>query len=139
MENALWVARHLTDPDSDAIEQRLNELRAELARTGTVPLMPAAWLYELGLKNEAFELLEAASFAYLFDREGPPPSGLTYTGAIFSRSRGIHGDPRFPRLCAKLGLCDYWTQTGKWPDCADEVAYDFRTEARKAAEGLAQR
>jgi hypothetical protein len=46
-------------------------------------------------------------------------------------------DPRFIGLCAKLGLCDYWVATGRWPDCADLVAdaYDFRAEARRRAKG----
>jgi adenylate cyclase len=42
-------------------------------------------------------------------------------------------DARFPRLCAKLGLCDYWVKTERWPDCADEVAYDFKAESRRLA------
>ena len=42
-------------------------------------------------------------------------------------------DRRFVRFCAKLGFCDYWLQTGYWPDCADELApyYDFRAEVRR--------
>ncbi len=42
-------------------------------------------------------------------------------------------DRRFVKLCAQLGLCDYWVKTGRWPDCADEVApyYDFRAEAQR--------
>jgi hypothetical protein len=44
-------------------------------------------------------------------------------------------DPRFPGFCAKLGLCDYWAATDRWPDCADQVAgsYDFRARARQLA------
>ena len=34
----------------------------------------------------------------------------------------------------RLGLVEFWTTTGKWPDCADEVPYDFRTECEKARE-----
>jgi hypothetical protein len=35
--------------------------------------------------------------------------------------------------CTRLGLCDYWVKTGRWPDCADELTpyYDFRAEARR--------
>jgi hypothetical protein len=29
-------------------------------------------------------------------------------------------DPRFARLYAKLGLCDYWVKSGQWPDWAEE-------------------
>ena len=36
------------------------------------------------------------------------------------------------RLCARLGLVEFWTTTGKWPDCADEVPYDFKAECAKA-------
>ena len=41
-------------------------------------------------------------------------------------------DARFVRLCGRLGLCDYWLDSGHWPDCADELApyYDFKSAAR---------
>jgi hypothetical protein len=44
-------------------------------------------------------------------------------------------DPRFAAFCAKLGLCDYWTKTGHWPDCADAgvLPYDFKAECRRLA------
>ncbi|OQW57289.1 MAG: hypothetical protein A4S17_04815 [Proteobacteria bacterium HN_bin10] len=35
-------------------------------------------------------------------------------------------NPDFPQLCTRLGLSRYWRETDTWPDCADEVAYDFR-------------
>jgi hypothetical protein len=39
--------------------------------------------------------------------------------------------PRFLELCRALGLADYWTATGYWPDCVSEVApvYDFAQTA----------
>jgi len=140
LEEMIWFARNLLEPDPGAIREGLNRQRAELARTGTLPLVWPVWLYGLGLKDEAVELLDKASFAYLFDRQSPSPSGTIYPGSIFSPTYGFPDDPRFVRLCGKLGLCDYWIDTGKWPDCADEVAYDFRAEARTvAAERLARR
>jgi hypothetical protein len=44
-------------------------------------------------------------------------------------------DRRFPGLCAKLGLCDYWVRTDRWPDCADEdeLPYDFKAECSRLA------
>lgn len=52
-----------------------------------------------------------------------------------AHNRGVMRDPRFMRLCAKLGLVGYWLATDQWPDCADAVAadYDFRAEARRLA------
>ena len=46
-------------------------------------------------------------------------------------------DPRFVKLCARLGLVDYWLSTQHWPDCVDEVApyYDFKAECAKVAAG----
>ena len=38
----------------------------------------------------------------------------------------LRNDPRFPRLCARLGLVEFWLESQKWPDCAEEVPYDFR-------------
>jgi hypothetical protein len=78
-------------------------------------------------------LIEQASFAHLFDRDGPPPSGAGQTGFIFDPAFHMASDVRFMRLCAKMGFCDYWVQTGRWPDCADKVPYDFRAEARRLA------
>jgi TolB-like protein/tetratricopeptide (TPR) repeat protein len=49
-------------------------------------------------------------------------------------SSALRRDVRFPRLCAALGLADYWTESGDWPDCVDEVApfYDFKAECARA-------
>lgn len=43
-------------------------------------------------------------------------------------------DPAFAAYCAKIGLAAYWTQTGAWPDCAEELSayYDFRAACRAA-------
>ena len=43
----------------------------------------------------------------------------------------LRNDPRFPRLCARLGLVAFWQASGQWPDCADEVPYDFRRECAR--------
>lgn len=44
----------------------------------------------------------------------------------------FHSHRRFPHLCARLGLAQYWIESGHWPDCADQVDYDFRAECVKA-------
>ena len=48
-----------------------------------------------------------------------------------SHNRAMIDDPRFLRLCAKLGLVDYWVGQERWPDCAEGTPYDFRAEARR--------
>lgn len=39
---------------------------------------------------------------------------------------GLRRDPRFPAFCVAIGLARYWKETGVWPDCADNLGYDFR-------------
>ena len=95
------------------------------------------WLYRLGLRDEVFELVDHCSFAYAFDPRGRSPDSAGSNGVIFSQAytARLMRDPRFPRLCAKLGLCDYWIKSGRWPDCAEVVTpfYDFRAECRRLA------
>ena len=54
------------------------------------------------------------------------------TALLFQASMPeLRNDLRFPRLCARLGLVEFWMATGKWPDCAAEVPYDFKSECAK--------
>ena len=43
----------------------------------------------------------------------------------------LRASPRFVKMCARLGLVAYWLETQTWPDCADAVPYDFRSECEK--------
>jgi hypothetical protein len=43
----------------------------------------------------------------------------------------LRADRRFVKLCARLGLVEYWLATQKWPDCAEVVPYDFGAECAK--------
>jgi hypothetical protein len=55
------------------------------------------------------------------------------TGMLFWKGMPeIRNDPRFVRLCARLGLVEFWLATQKWPDCVDEVPYDFKAACEKA-------
>ncbi|HEV2530287.1 TIR domain-containing protein [Phenylobacterium sp.] len=47
--------------------------------------------------------------------------------------KALRDDPRFPTICARLGLVDYWMTSGAWPDCATEVPYDFKAACERAA------
>jgi adenylate cyclase len=87
----------------------------------------------LGLVDAAYRLADTARLGPagtsddVMGPDGYRPSLLFQVGMPELRS-----DPRFPRLCARLGLVEFWTTTGKWPDCADEVPYDFEAECTKA-------
>ena len=112
----------------------LQHARGELERTGNLSGILVVNLCQIGLADEAFHMLEQASFDYVTDAARPwPGAGSDCSVLSLSMSADLIRDPRFLRYCAKLGLCDYWVQTDLWPDCADEVPYDFRAEARRLA------
>jgi adenylate cyclase len=133
---ALSIAAMLRTP-GPAIQRWLDDVRGRLAQTGVLAAWEIKTTHGLGLKDEAFELIGQASFAYVFDPHMGSPNGVAGTSMIFdghSNTR-MMSDIRFVGLCAKLGLCDYWVATDRWPDCAETVApyYDFKAEARRLA------
>jgi TolB-like protein len=119
------------DPDYWATQ--LAQAREVLARTGAIHLQTIASIHAAGYADTAFELVETASFNQIWDPDGPSPADGVNSGVIFRpANRSMIDDPRFVRLCAKLGLCDYWVATDRWPDCADSTPYDFQAAARAA-------
>lgn len=132
---ALATVAVLRDPDADKRAQVLAKAKGDLADTGTVRLGTLCLLAHLGLADEAHALAERSSFHDLIaagSRFQLADVGLHF---LFSPpSRALRRDPRFVRLCAKLGLVAYWTRTGRWPDCADDPSanYDFISECARA-------
>lgn len=61
--------------------------------------------------HDAFGMARAQSSLQLFVSNGGAP---------------IWKHERFAGLAARFGLAQYWAESGKWPDCAGEVAYDFK-------------
>ena len=113
----------------------LQGARRRLTRTGTLPVYWLTGMYRIGLKDETFELAGQASFAYVFDVDERSQDGAFGSSSMFApyySARMMH-DIRFVGLCAKLGLCDYWVTTGRWPDCAEDgvLSYDFKAECRR--------
>jgi adenylate cyclase len=116
-------------------EQQTAQLRRQLAETGTVSLSLVAQAGFLGDADAVYQLLGRASFDHLFKPAGRLLAGDYGTRWLFGSVRGpMQRDRRFSHLCARLGLCAYWIETGEWPDCAESVSehYDFPAEARRA-------
>lgn len=57
-----------------------------------------------------------------------PHIGYETALLFIDQTRQLRMNADFAKLCARLGLARYWRETGRWPDCADDLApiYDFR-------------
>ncbi|THD77069.1 MAG: adenylate/guanylate cyclase domain-containing protein [Phenylobacterium sp.] len=128
----------LRNPGPTARAEQLERLRREVADTGMLQLPGIVLGHALGLQDEVFDLIDQASFSYMHDERGALVARTAPT-FIFSRgmSQPLMRDVRFVTLCAKLGLCDYWVATNRWPDCAAAVAdsYDFKAESARLVSG----
>ena len=130
--------RNLHAPRPGFLDGAMDRATEALSRTGTVPVNSIYALCWHRRNDQAFDLMERASFAHLFSPDAPRAfSTGENPGAIFAPHLvGFHSDIRFIRLCAKMGLCDYWVKTDRWPDCAADgvLPYDFKAACRAIAD-----
>lgn len=132
-EEGLAFIRTKRDPTPDNIDKWRIGLEAHVEKARSVDVSRLVYAAHLGLIEEAYQLAATT-------RLGPVGSGDDIMGPDGYRTSimfqvcmpELRNDPRFVNLCARLGLVEYWTSTGKWPDCAGEVPYDFRSACDKA-------
>jgi hypothetical protein len=133
----IMYGRAVQQPNPGFVKLLLDRAQTDLDGTGALDLRLLASIHALGATEEAFELVERATFASMFDPNGIPPAAWANPGFIFNRATNfaMMRDERFVRLCGKLGLCDYWLTSGRWPDCAAEgvLPYDFEAAVRREA------
>jgi len=123
-------------------QQRRQTIAARLpgiaADDGAVSISTCLAAIAVGCGDEVFDLLDAAldrgrplradPFVMFGAARGQTPLQL-FVGAGENR---IWKNPRFTQLCARLGLAQYWVESGKWPDCATDVDYDFKAACARA-------
>jgi TolB-like protein len=141
----LHYGRYMREPSPPILARDFAAIQERLAQSETVNLDGLAFLCTAGMMDETFGLIDRASFAYLADDQDRPPSWNYGGGTLFDEdfynlfsvpfNTVMMRDIRFVGLCAKLGFCDYWVKTERWPDCVEDVApyYDFKAEARRLA------
>lgn len=136
---ALGFSAAIREQDPSFAPRVVRRIERSIAETGTVQLPLLLTACNVGLLEEMFAAVERASFDFMFQDDGGDPAEAYNPGVIFDRAffGSAIRDPRFVGLCAKLGLCDYWVETDRWPDCVDWVAdvYDLKAEARRFAHG----
>jgi TolB-like protein/tetratricopeptide (TPR) repeat protein len=132
-QDGLPFIRAKRDPTPENIGGWRSALESHVNKTGCVDVSRLVYSAHLGLVEEAYRAAETA-------RLGPAgtsddimgPDGYRTSLLFQAGMPELRNDPRFARLCARLGLVEFWMATGKWPDCADEVPYDFKVECAKA-------
>lgn len=137
-QSQLEVIDTLRDPTIERCATVLQRLRAQVEETHRLDFHLLVLAAELGDLDQVYELVARVRFV-----------GLSETGALgehenamfpiifdYRIARRLQSDIRFVTLCAQLGLAQYWTETNRWPDCADWVSYDFRSEAGRLAASL---
>jgi len=131
----LQLGRAVREKDPDYLALRVAGIEASLAETGAPRVDWLTTVVLLGGKEQAFSVIERASYANLFEEGSTSPGGAYTPAIIFDQvvNAQMMDDIRFVGLCAKTGLCAYWVETDCWPDCADIVPYDFKAECRRLA------
>jgi tetratricopeptide (TPR) repeat protein len=125
--------RNRRAPRPGTLQAHRDRIAERFARDRRIALIDLTHLHAMGAADEAFDYVERASFAHMFEAGGELRAGVWAPAVIFvAANRAMIADRRFVRLCARLGLVTYWIETDRWPDCADApgLNYDFRAECR---------
>ena len=132
-EDGLAFIRTKRDPTPENIGSWRDGLEAHVNRTGSVDVSRLVCAAHLGLTEEAYAAVESTRLGPVGTSDDMMGPDGYRTSLLFQVGMPeLRNDPRFVNLCARLGLVEFWTTTGKWPDCADEVPYDFRAACEKA-------
>jgi TolB-like protein len=119
-------------PKQEAARIVDERLKAQIAKRGSVSRRDIQMLAAISRIDEAYDGLDNVILGPTGGPDDDLGLGSYMTAPYFApHLAGFRADPRFVKLCARLGLVEYWLARQKWPDCADEVPYDFRAECEK--------
>jgi TolB-like protein len=131
-QDGLPFIRAKRDPTPENIGAWRSALEANVRRTGGIDVAQLVYAAHLGLIDLAYELAGSACLGPIGTSDDiMGPDGYRTSLLFMSGMPEMRNDPRFARLCARLGLVEFWMTTDQWPDCADEVPYDFRAECAR--------
>jgi TolB-like protein len=131
-QDTIPFVRAKLDPTPAHIGAWRTEFESHVAISGGVDAARLVYAAHLGLVDEAYRAAETARLGPAGDSTDiMGPDGYR-TALLFQAGMPeLRNDRRFVRLCARLGLVEFWLASGQWPDCADEVPYDFRAECER--------
>ena len=135
---ALGFASIMRDPSPQSRHRPIEAAQRRFDASGYADFGQLQLAAHVGALDEAHTIAAQARFGPAGDDHDQMGFPAYWTGGLFSSIfPEFRRDPRFAKLCARLGLVDYWLTTQHWPDCVDEVAphYDFKAECAKVAAG----
>jgi len=128
-QDGLGFIRAKRDPSRGSLYAWRDALDAHVARTGGVDVSRLVYAAHLGLVDHAYRIAGTARLGPAGTSDDLMGPDAYRTALLFqSNMHELRNDPRFARLCARLGLVEFWLATDLWPDCSDEVPYDFKRE-----------
>ncbi|MBL8548099.1 MAG: hypothetical protein JNL81_16685 [Hyphomonadaceae bacterium] len=149
--------RAVTERDVDVLRNYVRLLRLEANDRGKAceqlldgieasdgPLPISTWMFcaSHGCAERAFDVMDAAlDKARDLKADNHDSFGMARAQSplqlfVSAGGRPAWHHPRFAKLCARLGLAQYWLETRKWPDCAEETPYDFKAACAAAVESV---
>ncbi|MBC7767684.1 MAG: winged helix-turn-helix domain-containing protein [Phycisphaerales bacterium] len=131
-QDTIPFVRAKRDPTPENIGAWRGAFEAHIAKTGGIDIARLVYAAHLGLVEDAYRVAGAVRLGPAGTSEDiMGPDGYR-TALLFQASMPeLRNDKRFPRLCARLGLVEFWMASGKWPDCANETPYDFKQECSR--------
>jgi TolB-like protein/tetratricopeptide (TPR) repeat protein len=131
-QDGLPFIRTKRDPTPENIGAWRGALEANVRRTGGVDVAQLVYAAHLGLVDLAYQLAASACLGPTGTGDDVMgPDGYRTSLLFMAAMPEMRNDPRCAQLCARLGLVEFWMKTDKWPDCADEVPYDFKAECAR--------
>ncbi|MEO5578095.1 MAG: hypothetical protein ABIR25_03460, partial [Sphingomicrobium sp.] len=125
MQDSFLRAR--IEPTAANIELAVSESLGLLKRFPEAIGAVAQTLAEFGREDEIVETI----------MNNPQPKRFEGAIEVLFRPpfRELHYDPRFMAVAQRLGLLDYWRQSGTWPDFCyrPDLPYDCKAEAAKVS------
>ena len=117
-----WIAAR-TNPSPPNKERAAAEARTMFERSGDLTFF-AQVMAGLGRADEVYVAIAKLT--------KPLPKDNTYV-YFTPWMRSFRADPRFMQVARGLGLTEYWSKSGKWPDFCFEadLPYDCKAEAAK--------
>jgi hypothetical protein len=132
-EDGLMFVRAKRNPTAENIGATRDALEAHVAKAGSVDVKRFVYAAHLGLVDDVYRVVEGARLGPRGAADDMIGPDAYRTGMLFWKGMPeIRNDPRFVPLCARLGLVEFWLATQKWPDCVDEVPYDFKAACEEA-------